>query len=645
VTARLKSLQVEGLRCLDGLTLSLDALTAIIGANGSGKSSTVRAMLFLFGQVELDVSDVTDGLAEPEIAVTGTFTSLTPAWAAHLARWLDADGDLVLTRTWAQRADGRAASQWTVPRRQVPGFAEVRTLAASGAAATDVKAAYVALRAQTAELPTWSSKAQGLAALDAFEESNPDLVTVCVADSTLHFGGGGEFDLQAMCELLVLPAMRDATDDAAETRGSTLARLVDLTVRATEDMTVDLDELTAKTTRTFEGIVTARLAPRLEELSEIITAQMSSFAPGSRVVLSCEPRPPVLAKPTVRARIVESGHAGDIGQQGHGVQRAYVFALLRALLEAYRAEGDRSGGVVLVVEEPEAYQHPVRARFVARTLADLAASASHGTQVIYTTHSPYFVAVDDVPSVRLLRLAAAATGDAGGAQRTRASWASLGRIADSLEAVREGGQKWTAERVGAQLPGLLASNVAEGLFADCVIVVEGDEDAGIVDGAAVAAGVDLAGDGIAVVAAGGKDSVLLAAAVFRELQVPTYVIFDTDEKAAGQVSDAGALRLNAMLTLLIDGTADAKPVTGARPLWAAVKPTLRGVLEEEMGAETVRATYAETAKSMGLSEASAKNGYLARTAVTSLYAAGHSSRTLNAIVAAAVARRTVQPVG
>lgn len=637
MAARLGRLQVSGLRCLHGLDLGLDELTALIGANGAGKSSTVRAVQFLFGQVDLDADDVTDGLPDPEVVVTGVFTDLPPDWVERLGPWLNDDGDLEIARSWSVGGDGKPRSAWTCERRQAPSFGAVRAALASGAPATDLKAAYAAARESAGDaLLPYQNKAEVAAALDAYERDHPEALTDRSTDQGLRFGPGAEHDLNTMLELLVLPAMRDAADDAGESRGSTLARLVEITVRSEMNLDADLAELSEKTTAAYQKLLDERGTSRLNDLSDNITRQLASFAPGASVTLSFEPKIASLSVPGVRARIVESGHTAEIGRQGHGVQRAYVFSLLRALLDARRGDGDVRPGLLLVVEEPEVYQHPVRARYVARVLADLARATDQSTQVAYTTHSPYFVSVDNIPAVRLLRLTPCAT-DTGEGSWTRASAACLDAIAARLDESREGtGQKWTPERVAAQLPGLLGSTVSEGLFADAVVLVEGEEDIGLVDGAA-AAGVDLAALGIAVVSVGGKDPLPLASEVFRALGVPLYVVFDTDENPGGQATDAGALRLNAMLTWLADGTANERPGTTVGPRWAAGSPTLRAVLDAEAGADQVQERYAETARAMGMPESTCKNGHLVRTAVARLYEQGVRSDTLDRIVAAVTA--------
>lgn len=640
MTARLKSLSVVGFRCLDGLSLDFGQMTALIGANGAGKSSVLRALQFVFGELALEDDDFTDGDTNTDLAVTVTFTDLPAVWTERLGPWLDNDSELTITRHRVGDGDGGHRDFWSAARRQAPGFAHVRDGLDRGVPADELKTRWTA--AQTAvdgKLAAYKSKAIAAETLNQFETDNPDLCTDEVPDRSLRFGRGGSHDLTAMIELLVLPAMRDASEDAGEGRTSTLARLVDITVRAGMGLDERLSDLTEKTAAEYDAVLAEASGTKLDDLAGRITNQLGAFAPGAAVTLAWEPRAPVLAAPPVRAQIVESGHAGDVGRQGHGVQRAYVFSLLRALLDARRGEEATQPGLVLAIEEPEAYQHPLRARYVSRVLETLANDVKAGTQVVCTTHSPYLVSVQNLESVRTLRMTDPADTDSSGGTtggpdaevmpRTRATAPRLADIAARLEEARAGaGKKWTPEKVQAQLPGLLGTDVSEGLFADAVVLIEGNEDDGLLSGEADAQGIDLAELGVAVISLGGKSQLPLAMEVFRAAGVPTYVVFDTDEDK----KDAGALLTNSMITLLASGTSESKPGTKVEPTYASVSPSLRAVVDVEIGADKVKEAFVSNAAAMGLPESTEKNGHLARTVIRELAVRGANSATLTSIV-------------
>jgi hypothetical protein len=255
-------------------------------------------MEFLFGKVNLDEEDCTEELADPEISVTGVFTDIPSTWADRLSPWLDPDGALTISRTSAFDESGRGAAQWTTTRDQIEGFAEIRRMLAAGEPVTNViKPGYQKLRERYPSLPAWQNKQQILAALDAYEQSNPDEPRVRDLDRTLSFSGGGDFDLSGMIELLALPAFRDAADDATESRGSNLTRLVELTVRSQMDVSDELHKLETRTAEEYRRIIADGTADRLVELSRQITTQLEAFAPGTSVRLSWEDRVPSFTPP------------------------------------------------------------------------------------------------------------------------------------------------------------------------------------------------------------------------------------------------------------------------------------------------------------------------------------------------------------
>ena len=76
--------------------------------------------------------------------------------------------------------------------------------------------------------------------------------------------------------------------------------------------------------------------------------------------------------------------------QGHGLQRSLIFALLELYAEAISSP-DKEVGVtnLLLLEEPEIFMHPQMERKIANVLYTLAESGH--VQVICTTHSPIMI--------------------------------------------------------------------------------------------------------------------------------------------------------------------------------------------------------------------------------------------------------------
>src|SRR5271166_3533527 len=146
MAARLERLTVRGLRCLHDFDITFEPLTALIGPNGVGKSSTVRAIEFLFGKIDVDEFDCTEGLPDQEVSVSGVITDIPTSWVTRLSPWLSKDGTLTVSRTSAP-GSGRANAIWTSFRSQIDGFGEIRRMIGAGESVADItKPAYQLLR-------------------------------------------------------------------------------------------------------------------------------------------------------------------------------------------------------------------------------------------------------------------------------------------------------------------------------------------------------------------------------------------------------------------------------------------------------------------------------------------------------------------
>lgn len=191
--------------------------------------------------------------------------------------------------------------------------------------------------------------------------------------------------------------------------------------------------------------------------------------------------------------------------------------------------GDMQPGLILVIEEPEVYQHPTKQRHIARVLEDLASGrlpgAATATQVVYCTHSPLFMSMDRFEEVRVMRRER----PEGSEQRECVlRFATLDQVAEVL------GNAWQRQPGTFSGDGLkpklhiMDSGIAEGFFASVAVVVEGVSDRAAILAAASLKDIDLEAREIAVVVATGKGNIDKPVAIFRELGIPTYAVWDSD---------------------------------------------------------------------------------------------------------------------
>ena len=111
---------------------------------------------------------------------------------------------------------------------------------------------------------------------------------------------------------------------------------------------------------------------------------------------------------------VNDGVDTDVLAKGHGLQRCIVFTLLHTLILNERNElldvgtekGPPQDTIILLVEEPELYIHPQ----LSKLFFDVMTSFAQTDQVLYTTHSPWFVDAYEAERVALVSKPDTATG-------------------------------------------------------------------------------------------------------------------------------------------------------------------------------------------------------------------------------------------
>jgi predicted ATP-dependent endonuclease of OLD family len=242
-----------------------------------------------------------------------------------------------------------------------------------------------------------------------------------------------------------------------------------------------------------------------------------------------------MPKISVKALISDrGGHPIEPELQGHGLQRALVIALLHELAESGAAtEAGSVRGLMLAIEEPELYQHPLQARALAASLERLAGDAGgRPIQVAYSTHSPFFTSPALFADLRLCRR----VGD-GGTTCVAADPEAI------TAAIAESGYSTDA---GQRVKRALAESLREAIFARSVILCEGVSDQGVLTAVGDLQG-GLDRDGVAIASMGDtKSALIMAVAILRQLNIPFIALFDADK---GGGLDASATLNRQILTV------------------------------------------------------------------------------------------------
>lgn len=640
---RIKNLHIKNFRCILDESLSLDPLTALVGPNGSGKSSFLKAIqLFYDPAAKVTESDFYDNDITQDIEIAVTFADLDSEARELFSSYMQ-DENLTVVRIFSDPTRGKTGTYHGV-RLQSTDFADARRSKNK----TELLARYKMLREadRYSSLPTARSADQAQVAMLEWEAQNADKCRL-QRDAGQFFGFTqvGQGYLGRFTRCIHVPAVREAMDDATERRGSVVTELMDLVVRKAMANRPEIEEFRARVLSEYKEVMAPDKHTELVTLQGDLSRILHSYVPEAEVDLQwldlTEIRVPM---PEAEVRLSEDNYASRVEAAGHGLQRALIMTMLQHLHTVREAatrtvpESNHSQlpSLVLTIEEPELYQHPSRQRHFASVLMGLTTESSAGTsntQVIYATHSPLFVGLDRFNQTRVLRKASQVDGQP---KVTRLKNADMASVAKELQEAQPGSPaEFTAETLRARLQAIMTPWTNEGFFAEVVVLVEGESDRAALMGIARSMELELDGLGVAIIPCSGKRNLDRPLVIFRQLDIPVYVVWDSDSG----VADAVATDNQYLLRLLHLDEEDWPAFVGESA--ACFKVNLEDTLTEELGAEEFGRWMAEAQEHFGIpkKDQALKNPAAIQLVMERANAAGRSSTSLTGIVEKIVALR------
>ncbi|WP_407470506.1 AAA family ATPase [Xanthomonas campestris pv. raphani] len=533
------------------VSIEFEAHTALIGGNGAGKSSILKALeKFYSTSKALDQDDYFGRDTTLPVEIELTFGELSAVEQETFESRVR-DGTLTVSRIF----DGTASSgRYYGSTLQNPEFSAIR---ASGSA-NDKRAAYKALKEGTtdyADLPNVTSAGQIEGYLQQWELDHPDSLALLRDDGQFFgFQNAGRGALQRHTSFVFVPAVREASLDAADGKSSAIGRLLEIVVRSAILQRKDVQAFQEEVTTRYRALVAPTNMPELGELANRLTGDLKSLYRDAAVGLTWRDVADIAVPlPAADVSLSDEGFGGPVDRQGHGLQRAFVFTLLQHLAktshqtsategetteEAAQATPPAAPSLILAIEEPELYQHPTKQRHLATVLRGLSTGSLPGatgpTQIIFGSHSPMFVAMERANEVRLARRSKSADSKFKHAHLTSLS---LDNVAKRLEkANNKAPGTWTATTLAPRLH-ILGTELSEGFFANGVVLVEGRSDRSALQACARLLGLDFHAAGIAILPVEGKLNLDRPYAVFTELEIPTFFslgLRSIPERASGK---------------------------------------------------------------------------------------------------------------
>jgi len=546
---------VKNFRSILDESLPCDSLTALVGRNGSGKSSFLSAIeLFYDPSAKVTAEDFYSEDTTQNIEIAVTFAGLSDDAKERFSAYMDNDV-LTVVRVFSL-AEGRKSGTYHGERLQNRDFDSVRNAGSRSNIGT--KYNEVRKTEKYSSLPTARSADEALAALDEWERENPARCSRMRDDGQFFgFTQVGNDYLGKHTKFIRVPAVRDAQEDATEKKGSAATEIMDLVVRSAFSGRKDLANFKQQTQAQYKELMDPAKLTEMNTLQRDLSNTLRSYAPDTSVLMQFSEIADIsIPMPQVQVKLLEDDYESTVERTGHGLQRAFIVTMLQHLVAAREADTVEDAvhntgesllpSLILAIEEPELYQHPSRQRHLASVLREVATGSIPGvaqnTQVIYTTHSPLFVGLDRFPQIRVLRKV---PHQQGGAKVTRLKKADMNVVAEELwEATDSRKERYTAETLQPRLQALMTPWMNEGFFADTVVLVEGESDRAAILSAAKSMNCDFNSLGVTVIPCSGKTNLDRPLVIFRQLGIPVYVVWDGDHgNSAKSGSNRYLLRL------------------------------------------------------------------------------------------------------
>jgi len=546
---KLTELKIENFRSFKEETIFFDDYTCLVGPNGTGKSAVLMALNVFFRENASTVTDVLtlrkedfhhENVQEP-VRITLTFEELPDGKnvsekARNLLELYARHGELVLfaEAKWDEVTQTAPVKQYgsrLVMEEFVPYFEAEK----KKALVRDLRPIYAEIRKRFPELPAETRGPQMREALRNLEESLPkERKKLKDEPNELYGFTGGLYRLEDLVQWVYVPAVKDASTEQEEGSKTALGQLLQRTVRAKIDFKSYLDALEEEVEGKYNEIL-EKEKDALKELALSIQESLREWTnPRANLELEWQGEPVKVKGPIAKAKVGEDAFLDQgISRMGHGMQRGFLVAILKELVDNEQKGGPK---LLLGFEEPELYQHPPQAQYMLSVLERLA-EPENNSQIIVTSHSPYFVSSKGFKNIRMFRKCG------GKRPYSVVKWTNYEKVENRI--TKAFGKKTQSPTSLMAIVGqIMQTSQKELFFSPVVVLAEGEEDV-----AFIATHLNLTGEwksfrrnGCHFVVAGGKNNMPRLVAIAQEFDIPTFVVCDSDiERCLERIKQAEEL--------------------------------------------------------------------------------------------------------
>ncbi len=524
----LTELSIENFRSFENETIHFDDYTCFVGPNGSGKSAILMALNVFFREsastqtdvLELGEEDFHHRNVKKPVKITLTFESLSEEAKKDFQHYYRQEKLVLYAIAEWNEKERKAPVKQCGSRLVMEQFAPFFEAIEKSEKVVELREIYRQMQDKFPDLPNITTKDGMTSALREYEEKHPHLCKLMDDSSELYGWTRGQNRLAKYIQWVYIPAIKDPSSEQEEASKTALGRLLARTVRTKLDFSDEIDSVKADVVEKYRQML-EKQNDALNGLKLSMENRLKEYAGGhARLELQWhydEKQSIKISDPTAWAQIGDGPFIGEVARSGHGLQRAFLVTLMHEL-----AGSETQGGPKLLLgfEEPELYQHPPQARRLAVVLENLS-SPGGNSQIIVTTHSPYFVSSKGFENIRMVRKEIS-----GRTQVTATTFVDLEKCLS--EALFE--KPKSPSSLMARLGQILEPSQNELFFTSAAVLVEGQEDVAYISTQLVLSNQvrEFRELGCHFVVADGKTNMSRLVAIASKLDIPFFIIFDSD---------------------------------------------------------------------------------------------------------------------
>ncbi|NEW79033.1 MAG: AAA family ATPase [Gelidibacter sp.] len=527
---KISKIKVSNWRSIVSEDISFQDLMIFIGQNNHGKSNVLSSILFFFGEINHQYLDF-NGDAE-ELWVEIEFSEISEYENTTFKKYVSSSNKIKVRKTALK--NGSFSYNGYVEEATEDWLKESKI--------SDFKKREVAETLPLADfLPI-----KGAITIEQFKTAQNEYIIANIDDISFNyvleesnFLGLKNVAKGSFGDLFFIPSVKNASDEL-NPRGNTLfsqlySRVINKIsehnpqFKEAKEKIIQLTKILNKTND--DGEINEDRPKDLASLENLLDEELISWNTKIDIQIST---PNVDDIFRVGANVsIDDGIKTDISRKGHGLQRALIFALIKAwskvmkqdreaLLNDKDSEGSTrkaSKSTYFIFEEPELFLHPQAQRELFSSLVNLSKDES---QVILCTHSSSFLDLKHHKSICIVKKENIENGT---------------KVLQYVNDIFENSE----EIKSFNLSYWINPERSELFFAKKVILVEGQTDKTILP--FIAKRLNVFKYDYTIIDCGGKDSIHLYINLLNKFKIKYLVVYDKDnhiEKSTQKIADSNA---------------------------------------------------------------------------------------------------------